>query len=217
MSVSNIIRSLSVADAQAQDYLNLIDAGAGAGDLQLLDSGSVVLVTFPLSSPPGPPVVPGTGTAIITPPTQQNAIASGLPVICQFRDSDTNIILQDTVGDAASGYTQIGAATVNAGGTGYVVGDIVTLGTGTAIHPTRIARLEVLTVGGSGDVLTVGVSFPGAYNVDPTLVGATTTGGTGTGLTVDLTLEEHRPGLQGSGNTTVGLPVQIPSYSISTL
>jgi hypothetical protein len=74
---------------------------------------------------------------------------------------------------------------VNAGGTGYTVGDIVTVSGGTF---DTAARVRVLTAP-AGVVATVRLWDSGAYTVDPTLTGAATTGGTGTGLTLNLTME----------------------------
>ena len=73
--------------------------------------------------------------------------------------------------------------TINAAGTGYVVGDIVTLSGGTS---SIAAQLEVLTVGGSGDVTSLKIAQSGVYTVNPGNP-VSTTGGTGTGLTVNCT------------------------------
>lgn len=72
-------------------------------------------------------------------------------------------------------------AAVNAGGSGYTVGDVLTVvgGTGTA---TTLTVLTVL----AGVVLTVAVSNAGLYSVTPTNA-VSVTGGTGTLATFDLT------------------------------
>lgn len=76
---------------------------------------------------------------------------------------------------------------VNAGGTGYVVGDILGID-GTGATSTIVAQVEVTSVSG-GVVDGVRVYRSGAYTVDPTTTtGNTTTGGTGSGCTVDLTM-----------------------------
>lgn len=54
--------------------------------------------------------------------------------------------------------------TVTAAGTGYAAGQLLTLSGGT--H-TTVATLTVLTVGGSGQVLTFAVNNPGVYTVLP--------------------------------------------------
>lgn len=75
---------------------------------------------------------------------------------------------------------------VNAGGTGYVVGDVLTVSGGTSTTP---ASVEVVSVS-SGVVTGVRVRNAGAYSVDPTLSGASTTGGSGSGCTLNLTMQE---------------------------
>lgn len=70
---------------------------------------------------------------------------------------------------------------VDDGGTGYVVGDILTLVGGTYARP---ATLRVLTAP-AGVVATVEVVDGGAYSVAPSSPPYTTTGGTGTGCEVD--------------------------------
>jgi hypothetical protein len=74
------------------------------------------------------------------------------------------------------------AATIGAGGTGYVVGDIVTLVGGTA---DTVATFRVDTAPG-GVVSAVSPIQRGDYDVLPTMPAATT-GGTGAGLTLNVT------------------------------
>lgn len=75
------------------------------------------------------------------------------------------------------------SATVSAGGTGYTVGDILTVSGGTS---TFAATFRVLTAP-AGVVGTVGVVTGGAYTANPSNP-ASTTGGTGTGCTLNLTM-----------------------------
>lgn len=73
----------------------------------------------------------------------------------------------------------IRALAINVAGTGYIVGDIITVDAG-----NTDATYEVLEVGGSGEVVSLECTNPGSgYSVS---VGDATTGGTGTGLTVDV-------------------------------
>jgi len=74
---------------------------------------------------------------------------------------------------------------VNNGGAGYTVGDICTVSGGTF---NTAARVRVLTAP-AGVVATVRLWDSGAYTADPALTGAATTGGTGAGLTLDITME----------------------------
>ncbi len=101
-----------------------------------------------------------------------------------------------TVNNAGTGYTNgtqtftllggiyVGSVVIHAagGGSGYVVGDVLTLagGTGTA------ATVQVLTVS-SGAILTLAVKTRGAYSVTPTATSNGATGGTGTGASLDVT------------------------------
>lgn len=77
----------------------------------------------------------------------------------------------------------ITVAAVNAGGTGYSVGDSLVPTTGTyEVDPV----LEVLTVSG-GVVLTILIKNPGVCSAQPSNPVATTTGGGGSGCTIDFT------------------------------
>lgn len=118
----------------------------------------------------------------------------------------------------------LSAAVTNAAGTGYVAGEVVTLSGGTFTHA---AKIEILTVGGSGEVATFRISEGGAYTVTPTDP-ISTTGGSGSGFTVDGTFDglwwtlerDESPGgerqviLQGEGTGgTDEILVGIKSYS----
>lgn len=89
------------------------------------------------------------------------------------------------------------SAVIAAGGTGYTVGDILTTAGGTSTFP---ATFKVLTAPG-GIVGTVSVVNGGAYTVNPTNP-ASTTGGTGTGCTLTLTMSAT--GWTAVRNTTPG-------------
>ena len=78
----------------------------------------------------------------------------------------------------------IDEATVATAGTGYVVGDILTLDGGTASVPVEIT---VTTLGGGGSITGFEVSNTGNYSVTPTNNVATTTTGVGVGATFTAT------------------------------
>lgn len=84
-----------------------------------------------------------------------------------------------------SGIYQVATAAVHSGGggTGYAMGDIVTLG-GSAGIPS--ATFEVTSESG-GVVSAVSVVNAGTYLSDPAGSGVATTGGSGSGLTLDIT------------------------------
>jgi len=76
---------------------------------------------------------------------------------------------------------------VNAGGSGYVVGDVLGL-TNTGATFSHVAQVEVRTVGGGGAITSLRIWRGGAYTVDPTTTtGNALTGGTGTLATANLT------------------------------
>jgi len=97
----------------------------------------------------------------------------------------------------------VATATVNAGGSGYAVGDILTVSTGTGVSAT----VKVLTLSTTA-VATVQLTSAGLYSVDPTTSGVATTGGGGSSCTLDLTLETQllafpRTGLTDKDGTAV--------------
>lgn len=86
--------------------------------------------------------------------------------------------------------TKIATAVVNAGGSGYSVGDklLVSGGTGDAAYVT------VATLGGGGAVATVTVTAPGTYSANPSATGAATTCTTSpaaSGCTLNLTFANY--------------------------
>jgi hypothetical protein len=94
----------------------------------------------------------------------------------------------DLLNELVDFLTSQGVATVavNAGGGSYVVGDVLTASGGTSTHA---ATFEVTSVGGGGDVTGIIVLEHGAYTSTPGNP-VSTTGGTGTGCTLDLTWQD---------------------------
>lgn len=80
----------------------------------------------------------------------------------------------------------VSAATINAGGTGYTVGDILTVAGGTA---TVTAQIEVTSVA-SGVIDGIRIHNAGSYTADPTTTANAVTGGTGSSATIDLTMAD---------------------------
>lgn len=78
----------------------------------------------------------------------------------------------------------VSAAAVNNGGSGYVVGDILTVAGGTALVA---AQIEVTSVA-AGVVDGVRIYNSGSYSADPTTTANAVTGGSGSGATIDLTM-----------------------------
>ena len=106
----------------------------------------------------------------------------------RFLENDVNVNLSgaDSYGAIATALTnalRTGALTgvaINASGSSYQVGDVLTLAGG---DPVVAAQVTVLTVNGSGAVQTIEISNPGSgYTSDPT---GSSTGGNGSGATFD--------------------------------
>jgi hypothetical protein len=84
----------------------------------------------------------------------------------------------------------LASVAINAAGTGYVAGEILGID-GTGATATHVALIEVVTVGGSGEITSARVYNAGAYTVDPTTTtGNGATGGSGSSATFDLTLDD---------------------------
>lgn len=94
-------------------------------------------------------------------------------------------LLQDLIDLATN--DNVDSVAVNAGGSGYAVGDILRINGGTTVGG-HTAAVEVLTLSGSA-VATVRIARGGAYTVNPG-TGASTTAetGSGTGCTIDTTI-----------------------------
>jgi hypothetical protein len=85
-------------------------------------------------------------------------------------------------GWVASTTGQAKTVTVNAAGTGYTIGDILTISGGGDGN----AEVEVLTVGGSGQVLTISL-YDNGTGYTAGLTNLATTGGTGSACTLNVT------------------------------
>ena len=131
-----------------------IDLAAGSSGVNISNGGTVTAVTRTAS-----------GSAYTTPPT----ITISPPTT--------------SGGVQATATCTLGAivAVVSAGGSGYLVGDVLTISGGTF---TVAATVTVATLSGSA-VATVTISNGGSYTLFPTNP-VSTTGGTGTGATFTL-------------------------------
>lgn len=112
---------------------------------------------------------------------------------------------RDAALPAAGNY--LGVAAVNAAGSGYVVGDILTVAGGTA---STAATIRVLEVTAAGAIVRAKVQQVGLYSVNPTTTGNSVTGGTGSSATFNLTMRTQTaavflntkpPVFQNSGST----------------
>lgn len=76
---------------------------------------------------------------------------------------------------------------VSANGGGYTNGDIVTVSGGLGTSATALLTVN----NASGNVTSIALIQGGKYTANPTLSGAAVTGGSGTGLTVNLTIDGY--------------------------
>jgi hypothetical protein len=109
-----------------------------------------------------------------------------------------------TIITALGGSAALSYAITNAG-TGYAVGDTITVTGG--IYSQQ-AIYTVLTIGGSGDVTGLTTVNNGVYTVEPGTPSETTTSGNGTGLTLTLTF--------GTGTGGTGSYVVAPSQTVAS-
>ena len=87
-------------------------------------------------------------------------------------------------GAAATAIVGLGAATIGAGGTGYYVGDVLSVVGGTV---NTAAQVSVTAITTGGVVSGITLKTPGDYTVPPVASPVTCTGGFGTGFTLTPT------------------------------
>ena len=92
---------------------------------------------------------------------------------------------------------QVLTLAVNAGGTGYVVGEIFDIvgGTALAVNGATFNATGRVTAESGGVVSAIEILSSGAYSADPTLTGAATTNASLAGnddLPVDITMQTAR-------------------------
>ena len=119
----------------------------------------------------------------------QDAASGSAIVAATGVDTNIPLVLQPAgtgaIQASPTNQDYVTAATVNVGGSGYAVGDLLAVSGGTGTP----AILKVATLSGSA-VATVTVYAAGIYSVDPSTTGAATTAITGAGssATFNLTL-----------------------------
>ncbi|MGH8462460.1 MAG: beta strand repeat-containing protein [Stenotrophobium sp.] len=101
-------------------------------------------------------------------PTSPAAVTGGNGSGATFSFTQTNVVA---------------TATVSTGGTGYVVGDVLTVSGGTG---SSAATLQVTSIGAGGTVSAITIVSGGSYSVVPGSP-ASVTGGTGTGAKFNVT------------------------------
>lgn len=144
------------------------------------------------------------GTATLTAQIRVTTVSSGVITGVRVENAGSYTARPTLTANAVTGGGGSGATidltitnglvevAVNAGGTGYVVGDILSVAGGTS---TVTATVEVTSVA-SGVIDGVEVKATGTYTVDPTLTANSVTGGTGSGATMNLTMATNGWGVK---------------------
>jgi len=83
----------------------------------------------------------------------------------------------------------VATVVIDSPGAGYSTGDQLTVAGGTVVGG-MIARLEVTSIGATGDITGIRVFDAGAYSADPPTSGNLATGGTGSGASFSLTVAD---------------------------
>jgi subtilisin-like proprotein convertase family protein len=142
--------------------------------------------------------------------TIQPGIATTFSSPGNFMDQNQDAIT------AESPFSQVNSAVISSAGSGYTVGDILTVQGGNFV---AAAQLRVTSVGGAGAITGVAIVGPGAYTTNPSNP-ASVTGGSGSGARFNLSFSTSSPGSLGDvfaiPTPTTGLPFQLP-YSQDTL
>ena len=112
------------------------------------------------------------------------------PFGAAFTTTRVKKIFCQVLGNLNCGYVVGVAVQSGAAGTGYTVGDSIAIdGTGATGTAAVLSVGSITGAGPTGPVATLNITTPGSYTVNPTNVSNnTTSGGTGTGLHVDLTM-----------------------------
>ncbi len=124
-----------------------------------------------------------------------------------FSFTGSYVDVVDAALPAAGNY--LATVAVQASGTGYVVGDILTIAGGTG---TVTASARVTAVSSTGQITGIKVAQVGLYSVSPSLSANAVTGGTGTTATLNLTFNANtaavflntKPPVFSASGSTVG-------------
>ncbi len=202
------------AQRESQEGMSATVAAGGTGyavgDVLTVSGGTaVVAAQFKVTAISG-----GAVTTVIlwsrgnytVPPSNPAATTGGAGTGCTLNVTFRGV--QTTTSQGAS------SATIGAGGTGYTVGDLLTVSGGTF---TTAAVFKVSTVSG-GAVTAVTLDTKGDYTATPSNPAATT-GGTGTGCTLNVTWASLQPNpdkeliLLGDGGGSYSIYVGVKTYN----
>lgn len=115
----------TVKNARLQVVIDAIDAGTGAGKLEIMSAGGTVLATVPLADPCG--TVSAGVLTFTMPQSDSSADATGTATQARIRDSDnTDVVTGLTVG--------VGSEDIVLDSASITAGQVVTINTATITH-----------------------------------------------------------------------------------
>lgn len=173
--------AIIITETGTYDFTNFEFNGFGANDTTdaAVFNNSGGAVTINIVSGDVPTVLNGAGSTT-TIAAQATLTITNIVAGSELRIySVINQTELDGVETVSGGLT---SPRINSAGSGYIVGDLLTLDGGVLSTTGTAAVLEVTSVGASGEVLDVTINDPGNYFDEPTAP-ISTTGGTGTGAT----------------------------------
>jgi hypothetical protein len=163
-----------------------IDLVQGISSITLTNEGSGYTSNPSVTVSGGDPSRPGQAFAVLAPYGNVSYIVVGNQGAGYHYPPTVQITAQGSGAVATEVIYKVISVDVNAAGTDYRLGDLLTVGSGSGTP----ASARVTGVNLSGGVLSASVVDPGSYEVLPTLINASTSvsPGGGNGCTLDLTM-----------------------------
>lgn len=213
--------------ASADNVLSAVPSAAGTGyvvgDTLAVSGGtSTTAASLTVTSVGGSGEV--TGVAVVhggaysvqpsNPATTTGGSGSGCTLTLTFQSAGWQVLRQTT------GKFVITPGSIISGGTGYAVDDVITLDSSGAANTTAAVEATLkVTAESSGVVTALEVVTQGSYSASASDTLPTTTGGSGSGLTLQPVFTgvagEQQLILQGSGGGSDEIYVGVRSYSVS--
>lgn len=97
-----ITHPTTVRNAITDAVVDLVDAGSGAGYIELTTAGDVEVATLALQDPAFGSASGGSASAL-SPPFEDSSATGGTATKVKVKDSDDNVVYQGTVGLTGSG------------------------------------------------------------------------------------------------------------------
>lgn len=168
-------RELTLTTDFTTDTIDLIEPNLSTlADVVIVDGGTDYGIGDELD------LIGGSGT---TATLRVDEVYDGVITQVTITDVGSYIVQPNTnnVNTASITYHLISALRAN-DGTGYAIGDTLTVVGGTGVA----AILTIVTIGGAGEIVEVEIEYEGSYTVLPANPNTVTTDGSGTGATMDL-------------------------------